>query len=420
MAVHIAAALAVAFIAGRPASVPASAASDTLRLAEAVALAREANPMLRAERLRAAAARERIPQAGAWPEPELGLGLVNRPLAGFGTEEMMTMNTVRLSQMVPWPGKQRLGRDGARGLADADSLGALEAEAMLVAEVKMAYWRVAAIDRSVTVMRQTLALLESFQETATAMYGVGEAIQQDVLQAQVAVARMAADLVLMEEERLAGAARLNALLARDPDAPVGILELPPIGGPLPTVSELSGTALAARPALAAADARIRAAESRLEGARRESWPDLMLGVEYGQRPQYDDMVSLMVGISLPIRTGSRQQPMRREMEAMRAMEEAMARNLRNETWALLAELRAMAERARSLDALYASRVLPQATAAVESALTAYRVGQADFMTLVESRMTVNRYDIERIRLAADYHAAVAEIEALLGGAEVAR
>ena len=49
------------------------------------------------------------------------------------------------------------------------------------------------------------------------------------------------------------------------------------------------------------------------------------------------------------------------------------------------------------------------------ALSAYRVGEADFMTLVESQMTVNRYAIERIRLAADYLTARAEVEALLGG-----
>ena len=42
------------------------------------------------------------------------------------------------------------------------------------------------------------------------------------------------------------------------------------------------------------------------------------------------------------------------------------------------------------------------------------------MTLVESEMTVNRYEIELVRLAAAYHQAAAEIEALLGGEGDAR
>jgi outer membrane protein TolC len=52
---------------------------------------------------------------------------------------------------------------------------------------------------------------------------------------------------------------------------------------------------------------------------------------------------------------------------------------------------------------------------VESALSAYRVGSVDYMTLVENEMTVNRYEIEIVRLAAEYHRARAEIEALVGG-----
>jgi outer membrane protein TolC len=106
--------------------------------------------------------------------------------------------------------------------------------------------------------------------------------------------------------------------------------------------------------------------------------------------------------------------MRREMAAMRAGEEAMARDLYNETFAELTEMGAEAERARSLTALYESSILPQARAAVEAALSAYRVGRVNYMTLVESEMMVNRYEIELVRLAAAYQRAAAGIEALVG------
>jgi hypothetical protein len=36
------------------------------------------------------------------------------------------------------------------------------------------------------------------------------------------------------------------------------------------------------------------------------------------------------------------------------------------------------------------------------------------MTLVTNQMTVNRYEIESVRLAADYHNALARLEALVG------
>lgn len=98
---------------------------------------------------------------------------------------------------------------------------------------------------------------------------------------------------------------------------------------------------------------------------------------------------------------------------MQASEEAMELDLYNETFARLAELRADAERARNLSHLYATAVLPQARAAVDAALSAYRVGSVDYMTLVESEMTVNRYEVESVRLAAQFRQAIAEIEALV-------
>ncbi len=51
---------------------------------------------------------------------------------------------------------------------------------------------------------------------------------------------------------------------------------------------------------------------------------------------------------------------------------------------------------------------------MESALSAYRVGRVDYTTLVKNEMTVNRYQIEAVRLTADYHQAMAELEALVG------
>ncbi len=126
------------------------------------------------------------------------------------------------------------------------------------------------------------------------------------------------------------------------------------------------------------------------------------------------MATLMVGITLPIWSGSRQAPLRREMAATEAMERALAGELANETFAALTEARADAEQARALGTLYTTAILPQARAGVEAALSAYRVGQVDYSTLVESEMTVNRYEIELVHLTAQYHQAVARIDALLG------
>jgi len=390
---------------------------DSLTLAEALDLAHQANPALAAERLRADGAAQRVPQAGAFPDPQLSFGLMNRPLNGFGTDEPMTMNVVQLTQMVPWPGKRGYAEERADHLARATAWDALEAGTQLASRVKQAYYELAYTDRAITITERTRGLMRDFFQVSQAKYSVGQGLQQDVLQAQVAVARMTEDLTVMQQDRIATAARLNALMGRPATTPVGSLSLPQPGAPIPPADSLLAVAVANRPALQAASERAVAASAGYRAARRELYPDFMVSVGYGQRPQFDDMLTVMVGISLPLWSGSRQLPMRREMAAMQASEEAMAKDLSNETYAEVTELRAEAERARSLSQLYATSILPQAHAAVESSLSAYRVGKVDYLTLVENEMTVNRYDIESVRLAARYYQAVAQIDALLGREE---
>jgi outer membrane protein TolC len=82
--------------------------------------------------------------------------------------------------------------------------------------------------------------------------------------------------------------------------------------------------------------------------------------------------------------------------------------------ARIGELVADLGRSRSLIELYTGEVLPQASVTVESALASYRVGDVDFMTLVDAQLTVNRYEVELYQLQADYGRAIAGLEAVLG------
>lgn len=401
--------------------VPARAAAsqdntvDTLKLPAALRVARDANPMLRAARASATAASQRVGPAGALPDPQLQFGLMNRMASDFGsTTDPMTMNQLQLMQMLPWPGKLGGARRAARHTAAAAGAEADEQERMLAAQVRMTYYEAAYVDRALEVMRRTQDLLRGFLEVSTTMYSVGAAVQQDVLRAQVEVARMSEEIARMGQERVATAARLNALLGRAATERIAALDLPEPGGDLPGVDSLLVWGVAGRPALVAGAERVAAAEAALSAARREVFPDFSLGVAYQQRPQFPTMVSLMVGINLPFFAGAKQLPMRRQMAAMRDMSAAELLSLRNETIARIVEIRARAEQDKNLVRLYRGSVLPQARAAVQSSLSGYRVGRVPFMQLIDNQMTVNRYETETYRLLADYQQAVGELEALVG------
>ena len=372
------------------------------------------NPMLQAARYQADAVGERDSQAGALPDPVLSLGLRNRPLNDFGTENPMTMNWIGLSQSFPWPGNQGFGQQRQEHFARAADLDVDEMEAALVARVKAVYFQLAFMDRALDIMASTRELLRDFLEVTSAKYAVGKGLQQDILQAQVAIAQMTADITIAEQNRVATAARLNSLLGRPATVPVGSLELPDPAGSPPAVDSLMSVAAVNRPKIRAARERALAAEAGYRAAQRDAYPDFTLALGYGQRPQYEDLATIEVGISLPLWSGSKQKPRIREMQAFQSTEEARELDLHNETFARLSELRAAAEQARDLSELYRTSIIPQAMAAVESALSAYQVGEVDYMTLLSNQTTVNRFETERVRLAAEYQASVAGIVALTG------
>jgi outer membrane protein TolC len=172
-----------------------------------------------------------------------------------------------------------------------------------------------------------------------------------------------------------------------------------------------------RPALVRGRIGVEQARTRRDLAARELWPDLTLGAQYGQRPGEmgtERMGSLMLGFSVPVFAGQRQLQMRREAAAMEEMAEAELADIRAQVDARIGELIAELERARTLIALYRSEVLPQAGVNVSSALSGYRVGAVDFMTLVDAQMTVNEYREEQHALFAEYGRLIAELEMTVG------
>jgi outer membrane protein TolC len=376
-----------------------------------------ANPRIAAASALAGAADARIGPARRPPDPQLQIGLMNRTLPGFGLADPLGMNQVQLMQMLPFPGKLRMAGQVASARSEAQRARAVDVSWETRALAAMAFYELYQMDHSLQVAEETFRILQDLAATARTMYGVGEGRQPDVLRAQVETARMSEDIIRMRTERVSAAARFNALLRLDPSAPVGTPVLPVYPDTLPPLDTLVAEAERRRPMVRAAEAEVRAAEVGVRLARRELWPDLQIGVQYGQRPMdgggTDRMVSLMLGVNLPIFAGSRQLAMRKEASAMRLMAEADLAAMQADTRSRVAELYATAERARRLAALYQGTILPQTQTTVSAALASYRVGGVDFMTLLDNQMTVNRYRQGLYALHAQRGQALAELEMLV-------
>jgi cobalt-zinc-cadmium efflux system outer membrane protein len=164
-------------------SATAQVKSDTLLSLQAlIQEALQANPVLQASRLAAAAQRTRSTQARAWPDPSLEVSY--RPLALGGLDGAVPASLM-LMQEVPFPGKRTL--EGKSAFLEAEAM-VHEADAQalkLVYALRTTYYelyRVGETRRLIEAFRERLA---AFAEAATVRYEVGQESQAAVLRLQL-------------------------------------------------------------------------------------------------------------------------------------------------------------------------------------------------------------------------------------------
>jgi cobalt-zinc-cadmium efflux system outer membrane protein len=401
-----------------PAASPRPVAdSARLSLGALYALLERKNPRIEAARASARAAEARVPSARRPPDPELQLGFMNRELPSLEPMDPLGMTQLQLMQMLPLGGKLGLAGRVAEAQAGAARERAEDIRWDVRARVAMAFYDLYESDRALAIDSLTLGLVQDIVTTTRAMYAVGDGRQADVLRAQVEVARMTEELVRMQAMRVAMSSRLTGLLDTPTDTALPAPALPRLPGALPPLDSLQRLAEQRRPMIRAGMEELRATEAATRLARREIWPDLQVGVQYGQRDSEmgtERMGSLMLGATVPIFARSRQLRMREEAAAMQAMAAADVAAMRADTRARVAELYADIVRARQLGILYRTTILPQAQAAVTSALASYRVSDLPLMQLLDNQMTVNRYQRELVTLDAEQGKALAELEMLVG------
>lgn len=397
-----------------------------LRLADVYAEMVKRSPRVEAARQRARAAEARVPGSRRLPDPQVQLGFMNYGVPSLRPMETLGMNQVQITQMLPLNGKLAAAGRAADAQAAAERSRAADTRWEQRASAAAAFYDLYQLDRSIEVARETRRLMQDLASIAESMYRVGEGRQADVLRAQVEVARMDEEIIRMRAMREAASARLAALLDRPVEPALPPVQLPSYPAALPRVDSLQRAAAASRPMIQSGEQEVRAAEASELLARKEIWPDFEIGVQYGQRRAVasadptamssgtDRMASLMVGASVPIFARSRQLKMREEAVAMRRMASADLAAMRSDTRGRVAEAFADLSRARALQLLYRTTILPQAEASVTSSLSAYRVGSVPFMTVLDSRTTVNRFRQELAVLEADEGRAWAELEMLVG------
>ncbi len=377
------------------------------------------NPEISAVKIKWEIFKEKIPQSYALEDPMFGFGIISLPTNFSFKDEDMTMKEFSISQKFPFPGKRPLMKEMASKEAEAVSTEIQGKIHQIIKDVKTAYYDLSHIYRTTEVTQRNKRILEDFAKIAETRYAVGEGIQQDVFKAHVEVSKMVDDLIMLGQRKRSLEAKLNALLNRPPETPMGepeevVLKKFPF-----TMEELQKMALEMNPTLKGMKKMIEAKEKAYALAKREYYPDFNFKFAYGQRDngpdmKRRDMLTGMVEMNIPIFYKSKQDRKVAETKAEILATEAQYRAMKNEVLFMITDMASMIQRGERQIELYKTGILPQASLQINSAMSAYRVNKADFMTLLDSQMTLYKYELEYHQALTEYEKNVASLGAAIG------
>ena len=375
--------------------------------------AADAHPAVRRIEAETRAARERVTQAGAYPNPMLMAGVEDLQV-NLSHDPMMTMYMVGASQTIP----RRSRREALRSAAELDvqriELEAASVRAEAERDALFAWYDVAAADSQLAALRDVGKALDSLVEAVRARYEGGTAIQADIVRAALQRSEVDHQVLTTTGIRRTAAARLLPLLALPLTA-----EVPPLHLAHDTEARGIDAPRAIgdeHPAIAALRADVQRREQQIRLAELLGRPDFNVEASYGMRPRETDMVTVVARIELPLRKKTTIAPRVREAIAAREAAEARIEELRR---ALLTDLGAAyeshAEATRQI-AFHEQTLVPQSKLAFESTRAAYEGGKTTLDAVLASEAAYLRLSIDYYDFLARHIKAIADFQAIQRGA----
>ncbi len=390
----------------------ASLTGEVLTIEAALAYARHHNPAIGSARSRVQAAQKVPAQASAYEDPMVTWEAWNSP-ENFRIDEADN-NIFRLSQKIPFPGKLRLKGEMASKDAEKTEVELMAEEIDTVAQVKKAYYALWLVYRNLEVYRRDKDLVTQFARIAEQRYALGQVSQPDVLRAHVELTRMI-NRVTTETLALGKAqARLNALLSRPPEAPLGVPQHPPPPVVAYSMTEVENLTLRNRPELLAQTKALEKEHLTLALARKAYYPDFDVSIIRFVNFDERDGFGISVSTSIPL-------AFKYKYDAGVGEATANLQTAQDEFWrlrdlALFEAKQALVDAQTALEQLnlFLHTHIPQAEQALQASQIGYQTGTLDFLALIDSVRAIEQIHLEHLMAAADFERAWAELERAVG------
>ena len=387
---------------------------DELSLRQAVALALLRSPDLAAFAWEVRAREARVIQAGAHPNPELGL-LVEE--LGTNREEISggEQTTIQLGLLVELGGKRSARTQVASLERDVAGWDHEINRINLLSLVSHSFIEVLSAQRRVALAEETVRLADQSAGVVSERVKGGKASPVEETKATVVLATARIRLDRTRRELEASRRALSGTWGSTTPhfkAAVGDLDSIP---PVPDLEQLT-TLLTQNPELArwATEVSLRRATVDLEKTRRV--PDLTMdgGYKHHSAAVGEDADTYLVGISIPLPLFNRNRG---------GIQAARHRAVKSEEERRSTEVRlgiALAESYNALSSAYSrvtalrDTVLPGAQSAFDAVSEGYRLGRFGLLDVLDSQRTLFEARHEYLRAATDYHKAVVDVEHLIG------
>ena len=405
-------------VGAEPSATAAEARSSTgsLSLGEVTSAVLANNPAIQQALKKWAAAKERVTQEAAWDDLKVS-GSSRAARFVDVAPNSFTDQMASVEQIIPLTGKNLVR---AR-IAAADAVEAFERarreQLDVLAKARASYFRLLNATAQLELNRRNLVSLREIAEVSRSRYEVGKANAAEPLVGEVEASKLLESQQDILRNISAEQSQLNVLMNRDAFAPLGRPDETNIKALNISMMQAREIALANRPEIKIAQARIDMEKSRLGLARRNWIPDPAIKVEaqrYNDAAQAASEVDAGISFTVPwVNPGKYSAAVREAKENLAAAQHEFDRANAESLGALRDALEKVHTTKHHVD-LFRDKLVPQARQAFEANQFAYETGKATFLEWITAQRNLRDLEAMGQQHIADYYAALAELEAVVG------
>lgn len=388
------------------------------------------NPKIKSDFLKYKSSLEKIPQAGAYPDPTLDIGFFLKPMDIIDGKQVADFT---LMQMFPWFGSQKAARTEAAQVSKMAYEEFRLSVNNLFLDVYTQWYLLGSLQEQLKNGKQNKASLQQLEKLATQKYASpsfssndmskSSGGMSDVLRIQLEVAELDNTIESIQSEIVAEKSVFNALLNQPSNAEVNvsdtITQLPYIFDSAVVMEQIQQK----NPLLLRITEESLAYEAKAEADKKKSYPTIGVGVQYSIINKRSDMIlpvssmngmdmiMPMVSISLPIFRGKyKAQQKESELAVLSNMEKY--KDTRNSLEAQVYQVKhELDDAARKIELYTKQTHLAQTT--YNLLVQEFISGKSDLTNLIQVQRQLLDYTFKKADAVAKYNTVVASINSLI-------